>query len=208
MPEGLLSALKNEDVRDLFSYLRQHGQSPILVSAANVNDFFNGADLTRWIPSRADSWRVENGEIIGRSSADRAEFLTSDMVAEDFRFTAKLKLAGTDASGEIAFRGQHVDGGFQGSAFRFGNGAPTLLTYNTPNKPEATPGNGPALSVGEWITCEIVAKGPSVKVTLNGAPAFDLSHSPGAPRTVFAFQVAGKDAEIRIKDLKLELATK
>jgi putative heme-binding domain-containing protein len=208
MPEGLLSALKDEDVRDLFSYLRQHGPSPILVSAANVNDFFNGTDLARWIPSRTDSWRVENGEIVGRSSADRAEFLTSDMVAEDFRFTAKLKLTGADASAEVAFRGQHVDGGFQGSAFRFSSGAPTLLTYNTPNKPEATPGNGPALSAGAWITCEIVAQGQSVKVTLNGSPAFDLSHSPGASRTVFAFQVSGKDAELRIKDLRLELPIK
>jgi putative heme-binding domain-containing protein len=209
MPEGLLSALKDEDVRDLFSYLRLHGQAPILATSANVNDFFNGADLARWIPSRGDAWRVENGEIVGHGNADRPEFLTSDMVAEDFRFTAKLRLTGQNATAEIAFRGQQVDGGFQGSAFRFGDDPLSLVTYAAPSKPAPAPAMTAApLAPGQWLACEILAKGASVKVLLNGTPALEINHSPGGDRTVFAFHVSGKDSELRLKDVHLELSVK
>ena len=115
--------------------------------AANAADFFSGTDLARWIPSRPDAWRVEKGEILGHGNVDRAEFLTSDLVAENYRLTAQLELTGPDASAEIAFRGQQTDGGFQGCAFRLATAAPpSLVRYDLPAKPQIVPSaNLPAL---------------------------------------------------------------
>src|SRR5439155_18064322 len=61
MPEGLLTPMSEEDVRDLFLYLRQRQQVPMLLTAVNANDFFSGSDLRNWVPSQ-DAWRIENGE--------------------------------------------------------------------------------------------------------------------------------------------------
>ena len=45
----------------------------------------------------------------------------------------------------------------------------------------------------------------SVKISLNGEPAFDLPEVVGGLRTVFAFQVAGEKTVLRVKDVHLEL---
>lgn len=202
MPEGLLAALSETDVRNLFAYLRRHGQVPVLLTANNANDFFSGVDLSNWVASKPDAWRVENGEIVGRGNAGRAEFITSDMAADDFRLSAQLRLSGADASAEIAFRGQQTDGGFQGSAIRFGGGGMSLMSYRTPGKAEgALLRNAAALN--EWISCEIIAKGRSVRLLLGGQQVLEVNDSPGGTRSVLAFHVSGEGAELRVKDAKL-----
>ena len=50
--------------------------------------------------------------------------------------------------------------------------------------------------------CEIAASGRKVRVTINGQSVAELT---GAPRTVPAFYVFGDGAELRVKDLKLEV---
>ncbi len=206
MPEGLLGALKDEDVRDLFSYLRLHGQTPVLASASNINDFYNNVDLTRWIPSRVDGWRVENGEIIGRGNGERPEYLTSDMALENFKLKAQVRLTGDSASGAMYFRGQQTDGGFQGSAVRFGNTGLNLATFEVPAKSTVTAcAEGLTMNPSDWTPIEVVAEGARVKVLVNGKTAIDLAQTPGGNRTVFSFEVDGKNAELRVKELHVEL---
>src|SRR4029079_14791016 len=80
MPEGLLNALNQTQLRDLFTYLSSPRQVPILASAQNAADFFNGTDFTRWRASN-EAWKVENGEIVGAAASDKTESLVSEMVA-------------------------------------------------------------------------------------------------------------------------------
>ncbi len=90
MPEGLLAARDPEEVRDLFAYLGRHGQVPMLATEENATDFFNGADLTHWIPSNPAAWKVEKSALIGQGSGDRTESLRSDMVFKTGRFTCQI----------------------------------------------------------------------------------------------------------------------
>jgi len=59
-------AAERREVRALIAYLRHPNQTPILATADNAKDFFNGKDLTGW-EGDPKLWSVENGEIVGKS---------------------------------------------------------------------------------------------------------------------------------------------
>lgn len=205
MPDGLLSVLGDNDVRNLFAYLRRHGQVPLLLTPLNGNDFFSGTDLARWIPSRADAWRVENGEIIGHGSAARPEFLTSDMLGEDFRMRFEVRVTGANAAAEIVLRGQQGDGGFTGHALSIGSSGPACVWRYQPGTLPVAAAVKSTESRGEWVEVEITARGAHVKILLAGKVAFEASDLPGAARTVPAFYVHGDGAEVRVKGITLEI---
>jgi putative heme-binding domain-containing protein len=207
MPEGLLAALSDDEVRDLFAYLGQHGQNPMLATPTNINDFFNGADLGRWYRS-SEKWKLADGEIVGQGAGKRPEFLVSDLAADNFRFSAQIKLTGKDAAAEIAVRGHERDGRFEGASLSFGGNPPVnLWKYIGTAAPERLPGKA-IVPVGEWVNCEVVASSDRLRISLNEKLAFDVTGTPGGNRTVFAFHLLGEGAELRIKQPKLELLPK
>ena len=67
MPEGLLQPFNDQEVRDLIYYLRGPGQAPLPATAETAAAFFNSKDLTGW-DGDTSLWKVENGEIIGRTT--------------------------------------------------------------------------------------------------------------------------------------------
>jgi putative heme-binding domain-containing protein len=202
MPEGLLLAMKETDVRDLFAYLRLHGPVPMLASPANANDFFNGTDFTNWSVSSAAKWRVESGTIIGRGSEDRAEFITSELLAENFRLRAELALSGP-GSAEIVLRGSHAEGGFTGLTLRLsGTGQLALLRYE---KAGAPPAVEPLKASGRPGPIEIAAHGEKLTVSMAGTPVAEIASTVLPPRTNFQFRVAGADTELRLKSLALSV---
>ena len=201
MPEGLLNALDEESVRDLFAYLRQREQVPMRVTEMTAGDFFNGNDLSRWRASGGE-WKAEGGAIIGRNSGKAPIALISDMVAGDFKLTSQIRLAGENAVGELALRGAADQKAFKGVSLSIGGAsAPSLWKYGN-DGPQSTSGNVP-LQHGTWGKLEILARGPSVKVSINGAPAVEIADA-GTSRTVFALYVAGDGAELAMKDVKVE----
>jgi len=207
MPEGLLTALDEESVRDLFLYLRQKQQVPMLATAANAADFFNVADLSRWHASREDEWKMENGEIIGRSRGGETAVLLSDMVAGDYRWSASIKVPPGNGVVEIAFGGRPDLADFRGCSLSLGGETPPNLWAYQGGKPLHAPGR---LQVrpGEWTRCEIVAKGAQFTVSFNGKVAFQHTDPQRTQRNGFGFYLAGKDAEFRVKDMKLETGAK
>jgi len=207
MPEGLLTALDEESVRDLFLYLRLKQQVPMLVTAANAADFYNGADLSRWHPSREGEWTVANGEIVGRSVGEETAVLLSDMVAGDYQWSASLKVPSGNASLEIAFGGRSDAPDFRGCSLSLGGEAPPNLWAYQGGKPLHAAGRLKVVP-GEWTRCEIVAKGPQFTVSFNGRVAFQHTDGQRTGRNGFAFYLAGKGAEFRVKDLKLETGPK
>ena len=205
MPEGLLSALAPDQVRDLFAYLGSPRQVPILATALNAGDFFNARDFTRWRKS-GDAWTVADGAFTGRGGAQHPEALVSEMIAGDFKLTAQIKITGDQAAAEIVLRGRAGDEPFSGVSLSFGGAtASNLWLYNAAGKPQPAL-NGPVVESGKWIACEIVAAGPKMTVKLGGRPAFDFS-APGAEtRTIPAFHIFGEGAELALKDIRLEAA--
>ena len=205
MPEGLLAALSMEQVRDLFAYLGSARQVPVLATALNAADFFNGRDFTRWRKS-GDAWRIADGAIVVRGNAQRPESLVSEMIAADFKLSAQLKITGANAVAEIVLRGNATPDSFHGASLSFGGASPSnVWTYDAAGKPERA-ATGPAIENGKWIACEVESRGAKVAVKLNGKDAFDFSTLDPALRTVPAIHVFGEGAELAIKDLKIEIA--
>jgi hypothetical protein len=202
MPEGLISALDEESVRDLFAYLRQRAQVPMLATPLNANDFFNGNDLSRWMSS-GDAWKVEAGELVGRGKAKHPESLTSEMIAKNFKLTAQIKVIGVNAAAELVLHGASKDGKFAGTSLSLGGVAPANFYDYASQPPKPLPVLSPA-TFADWTPVEIVVAKDKLRVSLGGAPATEIALPAG--RTISAFYVLGEGAELRIKGLKLEIA--
>jgi putative heme-binding domain-containing protein len=203
MPEGLLSAMHEPDVRDLFLYLRQKQQVPMLVTAVNANDFFNGTNLQNWRASQSDAWRVEGAEIVGRGAAKPVS-LTSEMVAGDYRLTAQVMIRGEKAAAEFVLTGERDAKNFHGTTLSFGG--PSLVNlwdYRAGTDPQRTPGKKTISDAG-WHALEIVRKDDSLKVSLDGAVEFEVKDARHRRRVSPAIHLQGEGAELRIGQLKIE----
>ena len=131
MPEGLITALDEQSVRDLFLYLRQRAQVPMLATPTNAADFFNGNDLARWQVKRGE-WKVANDEIVGHQTGAQPAALVSEMLADDFVLTAQLKVTGANAAAEVAFQGRPDAPKFRGYSLSLGGISPVNLWLYLP----------------------------------------------------------------------------
>ena len=209
MPEGLVSALTPEQVRDLFAYLASPRQVPVLATSLNAADFFNGRDFTRWRKS-SDAWSIAEGAIVARGNGKQPESLVSEMIAADFKLTAQIKISGAKAAVEIALRGRTDEDFFRGVSFSFGGGSPSNVWFyewfnNAPEKPRPVE-SGPVVESDRWLPCEIEARGDKVIAKIGGKVVVDASALPFGPRTVPALYIFGEGAELAVKDLKIEVA--
>ena len=66
MPDDILKQVNEHEFRSLIAYLQTPAQVPMLATADNAKDFFNGKDLTGW-DGDTKLWKVENGEIVGKT---------------------------------------------------------------------------------------------------------------------------------------------
>ena len=204
MPEGLISGLAPDQLRDLFAYLATPRQVPVLATAANASDFFNARDFTRWRKS-GDAWRIDDGAIVARGNAKQPESLVSEMIAADFKLSAQVKVTGANAVAEVVLRGSGGAEGFRGASLSVGGPSPSnVWIYNGPKPKLAV--NGPPIEAGKWIACEIESRGPEIMVRLDNREAVKIPAPDGAMRTVPAFYVFGEGAELAVKDLKIEIA--
>jgi putative heme-binding domain-containing protein len=209
MPEGLLSALDEGTVRDLFLYLRQKSQIPILATETNAGDFFNGNDLSRWRPSSDHAWKVENGEIIGHSEAGKSTWLKSEMIARDFKLTASIKLTGSDPIAEIAFQGRPDQTPFVGTSLSLGGPSElNLWHYAKDAKPIRSGTAGIALEPGKWAKLSITSKSGQITLGIDYAQWTFTPPLPTSDRNGFAIYLQGANSELHLKDLKLETDTK
>jgi putative heme-binding domain-containing protein len=203
MPEGLLAPLHEEDVRDLFLYLRQRSQVPMLVTAANANDFFNGNDLRNWIPG-GEGWRVESGELIGVGGKERPTSLTSGMIAGDYRLSASVRIRGGNAAAELLLCGERDASGFHGITLGFGGpSAIALVDYRAAAEPLIEPGER-ALGDGAWHAVEFIRRQRRLAVKVDGKVEFDVEDPRHRRRASPSFHLFGEGAELRMKDLKIE----
>jgi len=203
MPEGLLTPMSEEDVRDLFLYLRQRAQVPMLITAVNANDFFNGSDLRNWTPSQG-AWRAKNGEFIGSGSTDAPAVLSSDMVAGDYKLTAQVQLTGKDAAAEIVLAGERDRTRFHGLTLGFGGpSALALWEYRAADDALAHAGSK-SLDDQQWHALEVLRKDGRLTISVDGKKEFDVEDPRHRRRVRPSFHLLGKGAELRVKSLRIE----
>jgi putative membrane-bound dehydrogenase-like protein len=205
MPDDLLKPLSAVEVRSLVAYLQSPVQAPLLATPENAKDFFNGKDLTGW-DGDPKLWKVENGEIVGKSPGmKKNQFLRSQMAAGDFRLTLKVKLTPNKENSGVQFRSQALpDGEMKGYQADIGAGwwgklyeeSGRGLVWNKEAK----------INVDDWNEYIIEATGSRIRTFLNGQPCVDLDDPRGDRRGIFALQLhAGGPMEVRFKDLRLEV---
>jgi hypothetical protein len=203
MPEGLLTPMSEDDVRDLFLYLRQRGQVPMLLTPANANDFFNGSDLRNWTPPN-NAWRVENGELIGRGRAEAPAVLASEMVVGDYKLSAQVRATGDDAAAEIVLAGERDKTSFHGLTLGFGGpSALALWEYRAATEATARAGSK-AMGDGQWHALEIVRKAGRLTVSVDGKMEFEIEDPRHRRQVRPSFHLLGKDAELRVRGLRIE----
>jgi putative heme-binding domain-containing protein len=207
MPDDLLKPLNETEVRALFAYLRNPQQTPILATADNVKDFFNGKDLTGW-DGDPKLWSVENGEIVGKSPGiQKNEFLKSHMLAADFRLTLQVKLVPNKENSGVQLRSEVLpDGDVKGPQADVGAGWWGKL-YEEHGRAILWDKSGEKhVKVDDWNEYRIEARGSHVRTWINGKPCVDLDDPKMSRRGIFAFQIhSGGPMEVRFKDLKLEI---
>jgi putative heme-binding domain-containing protein len=202
MPEGLIASMPEEDVRDLFFYLRKKQQVPMLLTVVNANDFFNGTDLRFWHASEENAWRVEKGELAGKGGTVPVS-LTSEIAAGDYRLTAQVKTTGPAPAAELVLSGENDAEHFHGTTLSFGGPSrANVWEYLAAAAPKATPAKA-ALGDGQWHTVEVVRKGESLRVSIDGQLQYEAADARHRRRVQPAFWV--KDGELRVKGLKIEL---
>ncbi len=228
MPDDQLKDFKEHEVRALFAYLQHPTQTPILATADNVKDFFNGKDLTGW-DGDPKLWHVENGEIVGKSPGiNHNEFLRSQMLAGDFKLSLMVKLTPNKENSGVQFRSEAIpsrtppsQGEAKGSPpFEGGVGRVEM------RGPQADIGAGwwgklyeesargliwsksgeSFVKTDEWNRYEILAQGSKIRTWINGQLCVDLDDPQIARCGIFGLQIhAGGPMEVRFKELKLEL---
>jgi len=210
MPDDLLKTMSDDEVRALVAYLRHTSQVPMLATADNAKDLFNGKDLTGW-DGDPKLWKVENGEIVGKSPGiKKNEFLKSHMSATDFRLHIKVKLVPNKENSGVQIRSEALpDGEMRGPQADVGLGWWGKLYEENGRGLIWAKSGEEHVNVDDWNEYEIVAEGSRVKTYLNGKLCVDLDDPKMSRRGIFALQIhSGGPMEVRFKDLKLEVLGK
>ncbi|MCA9082226.1 MAG: DUF1080 domain-containing protein, partial [Planctomycetaceae bacterium] len=178
-------------------------------TAATIDRFFNGQDLTGWRSTREEDavlWSVENGEIVGRSTGLKHNaFLLSELSLANFRFTCEVQLKDNIGNSGIQLRSEPLpDGEVKGYQADIGPGWWGKL-YEERGRGllhdvEAT------VEPGAWTKYEIVAVGNRVRTFVNDVASVDRIDPAAARQGLLAFQLhSGGPTEVRFRNLKLEL---
>ena len=210
MPDDQLKDFKEPEVRALFAYLQHPVQTPILATPDNVKDFFNGKDLTGW-DGDPKLWRVENGEIVGKSPGIKHnEFLRSHLLVSDFKLSLMVKLTPNKENSGVQFRSDFLPNGeMKGPQADIGAGWWGKLYEESGRGLIWSKSGEPFVKTDEWNKYEVLAVGSRVRTWINGQLCVDLDDSSGHRRGIFGLQIhSGGPMEVRFKELRLELNPK
>ncbi len=211
MPDDVTKPLTESDVRALIAYLQHPKQVPLLATADNAKDFFNGKDLIGWDADPA-LWTVEAGELVGRSAAGlkRNNFAKGPFAAADFKLSMKVKLTPNTENSGVQFRSEPLpDGEMRGPQADAGAGWWGKL-YEESGRGLLWKESGEKhVRPGEWNEYVIEAVGPRVRTWINGKPCVDLTDPKLARTGLIGFQLhSGGPIEVRFKGIRLEVIGK
>lgn len=206
MPDDLLKQHSPVEVRSLVAYLAAAAQVPMLATADNVKNFFNGKDLAGWT-GNPGLWSVEDGQIVGRTKGLKDnEFLKNDLVLGDFRLRCQVQLVGNRGNSGIQFRSEVLpDGLVKGYQADMGAGWWGKL-YEEHGRALLWEQSGESHVRPGWNSYEVLAIGDKIETRINGKLCVDLDDPAGAKRGITALQLhSGGATEVRFKDFEIEL---
>jgi putative membrane-bound dehydrogenase-like protein len=208
MPDDIVKPLSEHEVRSLIAYLQTTAQVPMLATAENAKDLFNGKDLTGW-DGAPGLWTVENGEIVGKTATGlkRNEFLKSHLAVENFKLSLKVKLTPNKENSGVQFRSVPLpDGEMRGPQADIGAGWWGKLYEESGRGLLAKEGGEKFVKPDEWNDYAIEAVDGHVKIWINGNLCTDYTDDKLARRGIFGLQMhSGGPMEVRFKEIKLEL---
>src|SRR3989442_1040551 len=168
MPEALLAPFSDQEVRDLVYYLSRPGQVPLLATPDTLSSFFNGKDLGGW-EGDPELWKVENGEIVGRSTTGlkHNEFLKSQLILGDFRLILKMKLTPNKENSGVQFRSEK-NGDYEMKGYQADAGAGWWgKLYEENGRAILWDKSGEAfVKPDDWNTYEILAAGSKIRTAI------------------------------------------
>lgn len=195
-----------------------------LLSAADkgFTPLFNGKDLTGWtlFAKSGSGYKVENGTIV--CPEDGGGNLLTDKEYSDFilRLDFKLSPGGNNGvglraplAGDVAYSGMEIQILDQEHERYKGKLQPWQHTGSIYN---VFPAKGDALKpVGQWNHYEITAKGPKVKIVLNGKTLVDadlstvkdpevLKKHPGIQRTSGRVGFLGHKTRVEFRNIEIK----
>ncbi|MCI0699829.1 MAG: DUF1080 domain-containing protein [Planctomycetia bacterium] len=208
MPDDILKQVSEFEFRSLIAYLQTQSQVPMLANAENVKDFFNGKDLTGWDGDEG-LWKVENGEIVGKSATGlkKNTFLKSHTAVENFKLSLKIKLTPNKENSGIQFRSVPLpDGEMRGPQADIGAGWWGKLYEEEGRGLLAKEGGEKFVKPDEWNEYVVEAVNGRVKIWINGNLCTDYEDDKLARRGIIGLQLhSGGPLEVRFKDIKLEV---
>ncbi|MCE9562559.1 MAG: DUF1080 domain-containing protein [Planctomycetes bacterium] len=208
MPDDILKQVNEHEFRSLIAYLQTQGQVPLLATADNAKDFFNGKDLTGWAGDK-ELWSVDNGEIVGKTTTGlkRNNFLVSQVAVQDFKLSLKVRLSPNKENSGVQFRSEPLpDGEMRGPQADIGVGWWGKLYEESGRGLLAKEGGEKFVKPDDWNDYVVEAIGGTVKIWINGNLCTDITDEKIAKRGVVGFQIhSGGAMEVRFKDIKLEV---
>jgi putative heme-binding domain-containing protein len=207
MPDDILKQTSEFEFRSLIAYLQTSSQVPMLANADNAREFFNGKDLTGW-DGEEGLWKVENGEIVGKSATGvKNTFLKSHLATENFRLSLKVKLTPNKENSGIQFRSAPLSNGeMQGPRAAIGAGGWGRLSEEFGRGDLTREGGEKFVKPDEWNDYVVEAVGGHVKIWINGNLCTDHEDDKLARRGIFGLQMhSDGPMEARFKEIKLEV---
>ena len=177
-------------------------------TATNWQPLFNHQNLDGWHASPGGTWQVEDGCIVGKSSADEPlhGILLHDGIYDDFKL--KVVYKANEGNSGVYFRVEEVDDpvhvyGLQAeidpekdAGGLYETGGRNWVVQPTPEDVKKW------YKPNEWNEMVIVCKGRDLAVFLNGYKTAELHDDPGRTSGLIGLQLHGNmDMDVRFKDI-------
>ena len=180
---------------------------------------FNGETFQGWEGDTVNTWRIENGAIVGGSLSEKVphnDFICTMKTYDNFVLRLKFKLEGSEGfiNAGVQFRSKRVSNpnyemtGYQADIGEGINGA----LYDETRRDKYLVAIDSTISnaytkVGDWNDMEIRAVGDNIMIFLNGHPTVDYTEpdSDIPQKGVLGLQVhGGGKVLVKYKEISIE----
>jgi putative membrane-bound dehydrogenase-like protein len=226
MPEGLLSGLPDNDVRNLIAYLGGAKQVPAISEVPQLNPakakvLFDGTTLAGWESNSPELWKVQDGCLTGGDGVKNIpynDFLCTTASYSNFVLHLKIKLTGDPKTGFInsgvQIRTHRNPTGHEVCGYQCDYGEPDWYAgiYDEGRRDRLLIKSDiaalrPVLNLWGWNDYVIRAEGPHIQTWLNGVGGVDyVEPDPNvASDGIIGIQVhGGGNTLVQVKDVSIE----
>ncbi len=189
-----------------------------LAGRAESKSLFDGKTFAGWDGDTKDTWRIEDGMIVGGSlenTVPRNEFLCTAATFTDFELKVKFKLVGDRdrANAGVQFRTKRIPDNNEVSGYQADVGKGywgALYDESRRNRVLVKPDAdlvSKLVKHGDWNEYTIRCEGPRIRLWLNGTLTVDYTEEDEkVPRTgIVGLQIhGGAKARVYYKDIRIE----